>query len=70
MTKTNNKPYLPLSLVMAEKGKTAKDLSELLELTTDTVEKKLNGEIEWELTEVKKVCNYFDMSAARLFTWN
>lgn len=70
MTKTNNKPYLPLSLVMEEKGKTTKDLSELLELTTDTVEKKLNGEIEWELTEVKKVCNYFDMSAARLFTWN
>lgn len=70
MKENNKKPYLPLTLVMKEKGKTTKDLADLLAVSISEVDKKLNGEIEWELTEVKKVCNYFDMSAARLFTWN
>lgn len=52
---------------MAKRGDTQKTLAELLDLPCASISRRLSGEIEWSISEVDKVCEYYKKGYYELF---
>jgi hypothetical protein len=65
---TNNKVTFPLLKgEMAKRGVKICDLAELLEVSEDSIRRRLRGEVEFDLTEVVKIMNFFECKFSELF---
>jgi hypothetical protein len=52
---------------MAKRGVKICDLAELLEVSEDSIRRRLRGEVEFDLTEVVKIMNFFECKFSELF---
>ena len=55
---------------MARRGETQRSLAKLLELHVNSLHKRLSGEIEWSISEIDKLCEYFGKDYYELFKRN
>jgi DNA-binding Xre family transcriptional regulator len=65
MTKTVKYPSLKGE--MAKRGVKPGDLAELLEMSEDSVRRRLRGEVEFDLTEIVKIMKFFGCKFSELF---
>ena len=52
---------------MAKRGITKKDLAKILDTSEDSVYRRLNGVVEFDLSEIVKILAYFKCSFEELF---
>jgi hypothetical protein len=62
-----NVNYPNLKAEMARKGDTLNTLSELLELSTGQISKRMNNQIEWSISEIKILCERYNKTFEELF---
>ena len=65
MTKTVKYPSLKGE--MAKRGVKPGDLAELLEMSEESVRRRLRGEVEFDLTEIVKIMKFFGCKFSELF---
>ena len=63
--------YANLKAELARKGLTVKDLPDILGISKSACCKRLSGESDWKLREVKKLQKYLDVDLTidELFKW-
>lgn len=61
------KKYPELAAEMAKRGDTQKVIGELLNLPSGSITRRLAGEIEWSISEINKICKYYQKSYEELF---
>lgn len=59
--------YPKLRSKMAYANHTTKTLSELLEISEDSIRRRLRGEVEFELTEIVTILDFYNCSFEDLF---
>ena len=59
--------YPELSGEMARRGDTQKTLGDLLGLTSSCISKRLSGEVEWSISEIDKICEFYNKDYYALF---
>lgn len=59
--------YLELIAEMAKRGETRRSVAKLLGISNATVSRKLSNETEWTISEIEKLCEYFDKDYYTLF---
>lgn len=59
--------YPELLAEMGRRGESQKCLAVLLQLNQATISRKLSGESDWTITEIKKVCDYYNKDFYQLF---
>lgn len=59
--------YPNLVSEMAKRGETQKDIAELLGIAIPTICRKLNGQVDWNITEVDMLCEHFNKDYYQLF---
>lgn len=64
-TKTVN--YPGLAGVMASNGDTYQTLADVLHTSSSAICRRMSGEVEWSITEVKRLCEYYGKSYYDLF---
>ena len=52
---------------MADRGETLKDLESILNLDKSNIGLRIRGKKEWTITEIEKLCNYFNKNYNELF---
>jgi len=62
-----HKPYLRLKGLLIEQGKTQRDLAKLLSLAAVTINQKINGVLDFTLSEAIIISNYLDKSLDEIF---
>lgn len=67
MQKPEKIKYPELVGEMAKRGDTQKVLSELLGVNCSSISRRLSGEIEWSISEIDKICNYYGKNYYELF---
>lgn len=60
--------YPNLKAEMARRGYTNDDLGKIIGVKGGAVSLKLRGERDFDILEVKKICQHFDMSFEQLFS--
>lgn len=65
--KTKQVVYPALAGIMASRGETHQDLGDVLGLSSSAISRRMSGEVEWCISEVKKVCEYYGKSYYDLF---
>ncbi len=55
---------------MARHGDTQNDIGKLLNLQGSAICRRLSGEIEWSISEIEKLCEYYQKDYYQLFTSN
>lgn len=59
--------YPGLVAVMASRGETHASLGKVLNLSTSAVTRRISGETEWSLGEIRTICNHYRKSYYELF---
>ena len=59
--------YPNLVAEMARRGETQRTISKLLNLTNNSVHRKMTGKSEWTISEIEKLCEYFNKDYDELF---
>lgn len=67
MRKKHIVKYPELEAEMAKRGDSQKDLADKLQLNAASVSRRLSGEKEWKITEIKKVCEIYNKTFCELF---
>lgn len=62
-----NVNYPNLKAEMARKGEKLNTLSDLLDLSISQVSKRMNGQIEWTLSEIITICDHYGKTFEELF---
>ena len=65
--------YPNLVSEMAKRGETQKDIAKILGISIPTISRKFSGQIDWNITEVDILCEYFNKDYYQLFIkrkWN
>lgn len=63
------KPIYPgLRACMARDGIGHKELAEFLQISTTSVNNKLQGSKDWKINEIEKLCKFFNADYYELFT--
>lgn len=57
-----HEPYTDLKLALAGKGKTYKDVSEVIGVNVGTVSQKINGFSDFTISEFQAMAKAFDLS--------
>ena len=52
---------------MAKRGISVSDLAEVLDSSEDSVRRRLRGDVEFDLTEIIKILDYFQSTFEELF---
>jgi hypothetical protein len=58
--------YPNLQDAMDKNGVSVSDLAELLRLSKETVQKKLNCALDWSLTEAVTICGYLNQNNLKI----
>ena len=59
--------YPGLVAEMAKRGETQEVLSKLLGLRRETISRKFSGKFEWTISEIDKICEYYQKDYYELF---
>ncbi len=59
--------YPNLVAEMARRGETQRTISKLLNLTNNSVHRKMTGKSDWTISEIEKLCEYFNKDYDELF---
>lgn len=59
--------YPELVAEMAKKGESQTSLAKLLEMSRPAMSNRLAGKTEWTISEIDKLCEYFDKDYYTLF---
>lgn len=59
--------YPGLVAVMASRGDTHASLADVLDISTSAVSRRISGEVEWSLGEIRTICNHYKKSYYELF---
>lgn len=62
--------YAELVGEMAKHGETQKTVAKFLELTPQSIGKKLAGKNDWTISEIEKLCEHYDKNYYELFKKN
>lgn len=65
--KMNKKTYANLRAEIARNGDTLNTLSEVLGVSVGSISKRLSGDIEWTISEIKILCDRYNKSFEELF---
>ena len=65
--KENKVKYPALVALMASRGETQESLGEVMHLSKSAISRRLTGEVEWSLGEVKTICTYYGKSYYDIF---
>ncbi|MBN2796210.1 MAG: helix-turn-helix transcriptional regulator [Clostridia bacterium] len=57
------KGYPKLKALLVERGIKQKEIADVLEITLSTFNNKLNGVSDFDLGEVRKLCNYLSITS-------
>ena len=63
----NKKAYVNLRAEIARNGDTLNTLSQVLGVSTGSVSKRLNNDVEWTISEIKLLCERYNKSFEELF---
>lgn len=66
----NRVKYPELASEMAKRGEKQKVLAKLLDVTPACISRKLAGKTEWTISEVEKLCKYYNKDFYELFKQN
>lgn len=67
MAKTLIVVYPELEAKRAYNGHTTKTYAEILDMSEDSVRRRLRGEVEFELSEIKKLMDFYHCTFEELF---
>ena len=59
--------YPNLEVEMSRNGDTQKKLADLLNITQQTVSKKLAGKVDWTIGEIEIICEHYNKDYYQLF---
>lgn len=59
--------YPALLGIMASSGETYQSLADLLGTSTSAISRRMNGDVDWSLHEVKAICEHYGKSYYDLF---
>lgn len=59
--------YPGLASIMASHGDTQTSLAGTLGISVSAVNRRMSGEVEWSLGEIKAICEYYEKSYYELF---
>lgn len=59
--------YPGLVAVMASRGDTHASLGSILHISTSAVSRRMTGEVEWSLGEIRAICEHYKKSYYELF---
>jgi len=65
--KLSYKPLIKVKAAMVESGVNQEELAQLLNISTATLNRKLNGIAEFKLTELKKIAGFLNIQESRYF---
>lgn len=59
--------YPALVALMASRGETQESLGEVMHLSKSAISRRLSGEVEWSLGEVRAICYHYGRSYYEIF---
>ena len=59
--------YPGLVAEMAKRGETQEVLSKLLGLRRESISRRMTGKLEWSISEIDKICEYYKKDYYELF---
>ena len=59
--------YPNLLAEMARRGEGQKALAKLLGMSLSSISRRLRGEVDWNIGEIKTICKHFGMDYNQLF---
>ena len=59
--------YPGLVAEMAKRGETQEVLSKLLGLRRESISRRMTGKLEWSISEIEKICEYYKKDYYELF---
>ena len=59
--------YPGLVAEMAKRGETQEVLSKLLGLRRESISRRMTGKLEWSISEIEKICEYYEKDYYELF---
>lgn len=59
--------YAELFIAMKKNGDTQKSIANLLGVSQQSISRKLNGKNEWTISEIDKLCEYYNKDYYELF---
>lgn len=59
--------YPGLVAEMARRGDTQKTICKLLGLTISNVSRRFSGKVDWSISEIEKICEYYGKDYYELF---
>ena len=59
--------YPGLVAEMARRGEHQKTIAKLLGITLSAISRRFSGEVEWSISEIEKICDYYKKSYDELF---
>ena len=62
--------YPGLVAEMARRGITQKDIGKIIGVPHGCISRRMNGEIEWSISEIETLCDYFQKDYYELFKNN
>lgn len=65
--KDNPIRYPGLVGIMAARGETYQSLADILHTSVSSVSRRMNGDVDWSLGEVKAICEHYGKSYYDLF---
>lgn len=65
--KHNAIKYPGLVGIMASRGETYQTLADVLNTSTSAISRRMNGDVDWSLGEVKAICEFYEKSYYELF---
>ena len=60
--------YPGLVAEMAKRGDKQKVIAKLLGITSPAISRRFSGEVEWSISEIEKICKYYNKNYYELFT--
>lgn len=59
--------YPGLLAEMAKRGDTLNTIGKLIGVTNSSVSKRFSGKVEWSISEIEKICDYYGKDYYELF---
>ena len=59
--------YIELFIQMKKNGDTQKGIAKQLGISQQAISRKLSGKNEWTISEIDKLCEYYNMNYYELF---
>ena len=70
MSTRKHAPYTQFKLAIAGKGLTLKDVAAVIGTTESTLSKKINGDSDFYLSEIRAICRTFGLDQSIFFDAN